>query len=232
MRQQISFLAVLLLLAAAAQAKPTKDAELKVTGEEINNFVDRLINEIKKYIIDNNLDPVPLPDLVEGFSYEDFLGIVWHGEASMRNGQMTGITSLYRNGDADFTYENFNLTVSAQMGLLAIKADYDFQATFMDLGPTGHAEIFANDILFGFSFSFDMNIANATATLHSFEILSTRKIDVNITGLLWGLNFLVEVFVNLFVDIFKGTILNVLSSVMENALREALANISFGVLML
>lgn len=42
----------------------------RVTSAEINDFVDRLINEIKKYIIDNNLDPMPLPDLVEGFEWE------------------------------------------------------------------------------------------------------------------------------------------------------------------
>lgn len=34
---------------------------------------------------------------------------------------MQGITSLYRNGDADFTYDALNLTVSAQMALLALK---------------------------------------------------------------------------------------------------------------
>jgi hypothetical protein len=42
----------------------------RVTGEEINEFVDRLINEIKIYILENNLDPFPLPDLVEGFEWE------------------------------------------------------------------------------------------------------------------------------------------------------------------
>jgi Group 7 allergen len=54
---------------------------------------------------------------------QDFLGIVWHGEASLRNGKMQGITSVYRNGDADFTYDSLNLTVSAQMALLALKVN-------------------------------------------------------------------------------------------------------------
>ncbi|XP_065336418.1 uncharacterized protein LOC135937237 [Cloeon dipterum] len=223
---------ILLLVASAAQAMPSQISTQRVTGEEINNYVDRLINEIIKYMLDNNLNPLILPDLVEGFEYKDFLGIVWHGEASLRNGLMTGHTSIHRVGDADFTYENMNLTVSAEMGLLAIKVDYDFEATFMDLGPTGHAEIFANDIIFGFSFSLDMGSPNATATLHSFDIVSTRSISVNITGLLWGLNFLVEVFVNLFVDIFKNTILGILEGVIEDGLREALANISLGILIL
>jgi len=34
---------------------------------------------------------------------------------------MMGLTSLYRSGDADFTYEDMNLTVSAEMALLALK---------------------------------------------------------------------------------------------------------------
>ena len=48
------------------------------------------------------------------------------------------------------------------------KVDYDFEASFMDLGPTGHAEITSANILFDFNFSIDMNSGNAT--LHSFDI--------------------------------------------------------------
>jgi len=38
----------------------------------------------------------------------------------------------------------------------------------MDLGPTGHAEITTDNILFSFHFSLDM--ASGNATLHSFDI--------------------------------------------------------------
>lgn len=127
--------------------------------------------------------------------------------------------------------------------------DYDFEASFMDLGPTGHAEITTANILFDFSFSVDM--FSGIATLHSFDIgkvgcdfklpffrvnffnkIICSPIDVQITGLGSVLDWLVEIFVNLFVDIFKRVILNILENVLEEALRQALANISLGVLML
>jgi hypothetical protein len=86
------FIACLVVAATAVQAGPVQEhvpklpnrlktriyhelfllmcCSFRVTSAEINDFVDRLINEIKKYLITNNLDPMPLPDLVEGFEWE------------------------------------------------------------------------------------------------------------------------------------------------------------------
>ncbi|XP_059478697.1 uncharacterized protein LOC132198600 [Neocloeon triangulifer] len=222
------FLALLLVLAASANAKPADVISPRVTGEEINAYVDVLVEEVKRLIIEQGLEPYMLPDLVRGFSFTDLLGIVWHGEASLTRGNLIGLLTLHRVGDMDITPAGNNLTVRGQLGFTTLQFDYMFEATFMDLGPTGEAIGIIENTRLAFTMVIDLTTGRGTLIEEDFNIADVGKISIDIKGLGFGLNWLAEVFVNLFVDVFKGVIIWLIEDEVFLLLQQAISNIIFG----
>ncbi|XP_065334332.1 uncharacterized protein LOC135935720 [Cloeon dipterum] len=219
--------ALVLVLAASANAKPA-EVSARVTGEEVNAYVDLVIEEVKRLMIEQGMEPYMLPDLVRGFSFTDLLGITWHGEASLTRGNLMGLLTLIRVGDMDIIPEGNNLTCKGRLGFTNLQFDYFFEATFMDLGPTGEAIGIIKNTELAVTIVIDLTTGAVTLVEEDFNIANVGNISIDIKGLGWGLNFLAEIFVNLFVDVFKSVIIWLIEDEVFRLLQQAIANIAFG----
>ena len=61
-----------------------KDPKAILGDPSSDEYIDMILENLRKYIMDNNLDPMGLPDLETGFS-DTILGITWHGTAWVTN---------------------------------------------------------------------------------------------------------------------------------------------------
>merc|ERR1712241_268192 len=85
-------------------------------------------------IAENGLDPADLPDGEVGFS-QDIGFITLHGSAKVYDGFFQGLSTITRNGDTSFSYNDDTLTLTANIGMGASKAGYSATAEFHGLGP-------------------------------------------------------------------------------------------------
>lgn len=106
----------------------------------INEYIDSILPSIREFLKENGFEPMPIPDLCEGFSvvwlfkyffitsyitqilkyslFQKPLFITYHGELELTKGKLTGLTSIARAGDFTVSYIN---------KLLRIKGDFGFK---------------------------------------------------------------------------------------------------------
>ncbi|VVC94154.1 unnamed protein product [Leptidea sinapis] len=115
--KSIALLFVALLVAAEANISKYTPVARWSLGETatVNDYVDNTISSLIPFIQENGLDPMALPDIVEGFSV-------------LQNGRMTGLVNVSRSGDQKVNY-------FAKM--LRVRFNYDYLVKVMNIGPTG-----------------------------------------------------------------------------------------------
>merc|ERR1711997_231417 len=67
-------------------------------------------------IAENGLDPADLPDGEVGFS-QDIGFITLHGSAKVYDGFFQGLSTITRNGDTSFSYNDDTLTLTGNIGV-------------------------------------------------------------------------------------------------------------------
>ncbi|CAG0883562.1 unnamed protein product [Darwinula stevensoni] len=110
-----------------------------------NDYVDQLLDNVQNFIIENGYDNFPLPDQIEEFS-EVFLGIEWHGEASLTQGFLKGLETVHRTGDATLDTSGNTITVTADIGFHAMEGGYHMHVDFMDIGIDVDAAVHIQDV--------------------------------------------------------------------------------------
>merc|ERR1719167_276466 len=95
-------------------------------------MADKILENLRNMIIENNMDPMGLPDLETGFS-DTILGITWHGSAKLRNGNFWGLSTLARTGDTSFTVDGSTARLTAYIGIRGASAHYDASAELWEL---------------------------------------------------------------------------------------------------
>merc|ERR1712223_41015 len=91
-------------------------------------------------IAENGLDPADLPDGEVGFS-QDIGFITLHGSAKVYDGFFQGLSTITRNGDTSFSYNDDTLTLTANIGMGGSKAGYSATAEFQGIGISASADI-------------------------------------------------------------------------------------------
>merc|ERR1712241_1321955 len=80
------------------------DATVLSSDPESDAYIDQILANLATVIIENGLDPAPLPDADTGFS-DTILGITFHGSAHLFNGRFWRLSTIHRTGDTSFTVE-------------------------------------------------------------------------------------------------------------------------------
>ena len=86
------------------QATNASFQEPQVSDPFSDEYIDKILANLHTVIMENNMDPMELPDIETGFS-DTILGITWHGSAKLKNGHFWGLSTLARTGDTSFTVE-------------------------------------------------------------------------------------------------------------------------------
>ncbi|XP_042241199.1 uncharacterized protein LOC121878847 [Homarus americanus] len=186
---------VILLSLGLVSARPG------VGEDSLNHYVDLVLDNLQILIVENGLDPGPLPNSSVGFS-DVILGVTWHGEAAVYDGWLRGIASIFRSGDANFLRDGNGIIngISSGMGLGEMKGHYTCLAKFMDLGPIAEITVDVN----GAKVYFEAALDRTTCRFHVsiMEVTKIGHINIDIKGL-GPLNWIFEIVANLVVNIVK-----------------------------
>merc|ERR1711953_1030816 len=177
-----------------------EDAKVLSNDPESDAYIDKILANLATTIIENGLDPAPLPDADTGFS-DTILGITFHGSAHLFNGHFWRLSTIHRTGVTSFSIEGTKVRLTANIGVDAPTAHYDASAEFMGIGVS--AGITANIADFGIYIDAEMDIA----------------IDVSGLGPLdWILELLVD-----FVDTFlKDWIVSLVEGPLKDLIQQIL----------
>merc|ERR1712236_168191 len=179
-----------------------------------------LLANLRNMIIENNMDPMELPDLETGFS-DTILGITWHGSAKLRNGHFWGLSTLARTGDTSFTVEGNTVRLTAYIGIRGASAHYDASAEFMGISVGAGVTADISDIQIFLDAQMDLT-AGSGLKLTDFQISHLGHINVDVSGLGpldWILEILVD-FVDTFlkdwlVDLVEGPLKDLIQSLLD-----------------
>ncbi|PAA54036.1 hypothetical protein BOX15_Mlig008993g5 [Macrostomum lignano] len=95
------------LQAAGAPSRSPTPAE-----ESANRYIDLLMAKLGPHLRENNMDPLPLDNLVIDFSKKILLVTV-HGSIGLTDGRMHGLSTLHRSGDCRIETQGNTLTIDA-----------------------------------------------------------------------------------------------------------------------
>jgi len=187
---------------AAGQMSIPRGPRTYLGDPQSDAYIDQILENLRQLILDQNMDPMDLPDLETGFS-DTVLGITWHGTAWLREGMFWGLSTIARTGDTSFTVTGSTIELTAMLSISRPSAHYKAHADFMGIGVSADANIDIHDVQI---------YMDATATLTSeglpegglqltnFYINHLGSIDIDISGL-GPLDWILELLVD-FVDTF------------------------------
>ncbi|XP_023349348.1 uncharacterized protein LOC111718083 [Eurytemora carolleeae] len=212
------------LLDAAAVATVDQSSDHSPKGWT-DEYIDLILTFVQAVIKDQGLDPADLPELKVSFS-DTVLGITWHGSAKVYNGRFSGLSTIHRAGNTDFTLDGTTLNLIANLGLNDCSAHYEAQAEFMGItvGASATVKISSVDVFF----DAEMIIApGSSLQIARFEITNIGHIDINVSGLGpldWILELLVEGIGNSIrgwlADIIEGPLRDILQDILDQYVPE------------
>lgn len=99
-----------------------------------NDYVDEVLNNLRKepWIL-SKLDPLDIPDVNE----DNF---------EIKNGQIKGLSSLYRHGNCTLDYNGEIVIVSAQLAVRDVEVDLKYAAKALFFWVKGCIKKFYNDL--------------------------------------------------------------------------------------
>merc|ERR1712110_1069817 len=112
-----------LILASAAAAPAPRVGECGVADE----YIDEVLVNVAKTIIESGMDPADLPGDEIGFSM-DIGFITVHGSARYDQGHLNGLSTIQRTGDTELCNgEDDTLDLRANIGVRELTAGYHLQ---------------------------------------------------------------------------------------------------------
>jgi len=192
---------------------------LKVRDPSSDDYIDKILSNLRDVIINNGLDPATLPDQTAEFS-KHVLGIEVHGSAKLYNGKFWGLSTIARTGDTSFNVDGTKVRLTAHVGVNRPSAHYDARAEFM--GISVGAGVTADIADFEIYLDAEMDILDGTGLqLTNFAISHVGKITVDVSGL-GPLNWILETLVS-FVDTFlKDWIVSLVEGPLKDLIQDLL----------
>jgi len=187
----------------------------------VNNFTDQILAITAQILINQGLDPMPLPDFHRGLS----VGIIidWHGELNLTKGWVSDTSSLYRGGDSIVRVDGNLLTFKVPINFVDFLFDYNYLAEFMGIGPSGTVDGKVDNVEVYAEVSVDFDIKRIT--LLQFKVVNTGKINLNFHG-----NPLIDWLLDLLSDvitlIFDGLIYDIAENIIAGKINEIIDQIN------
>ncbi|XP_050673741.1 uncharacterized protein LOC126971459 [Leptidea sinapis] len=222
--KSIALLFVALLVAAEANISKYTPVARWSLGETatVNDYVDNTISSLIPFIQENGLDPMALPDIVEGFSVRVLL-ITYSAWLKLQNGRMTGLVNVSRSGDQKVNYFAKMLRVRVELEFTDLEFNYDYLVKVMNIGPTGRIvgslssfKIIA-DILIDFN--------NDEIQLQQFSLTDVGRLRVAFRGNILT-DWLVNPVITVFTTLFNGVIMWTVQLTIRNVAQDAIVAIN------
>ncbi|KAG6453721.1 hypothetical protein O3G_MSEX008262 [Manduca sexta] len=192
---------------------------------KVNDYVDNTISMIVPFIETHGLDPMPLPDVVEGFEVRPLL-ITYSAWLKIHNGSMRGLVNVARSGDQNVYYFAKMLRVRLRLQFRNLEFVYRYLVKVMNIGPTGGIVGSLNRFVVTVDLLFDFN--NDEIHLQEFSLTDIGRLRVRLTGNIL-VDWLVNPVINVFMRIFDNVIIHAVASNIRSAINSALGVINSNV---
>ncbi|XP_069354369.1 mite allergen Der f 7-like isoform X2 [Maniola hyperantus] len=174
------------------------------------------------FLQENGLDPMDLPEIVEGFEVKPII-ITYSAWLRLHDGQMRGLVNVARHGDQDVKYFAKMLRVRLQLQFTDLEFDYKYLVKVMNIGPTGGIVgsldrfIVTADVLIDFN--------NDDIHLQQFSITNIGRLRVRFTGNILT-DWLVNPVIGVFTRVFNSIIMKFVEVNIRNAAQMAIVSIN------
>ncbi|XP_045530060.1 uncharacterized protein LOC123717853 [Pieris brassicae] len=194
---------------------PTQDSSDKVSIEPrwnlgltatVNSYVDSTIHLLVPFLRNNGLDPMLLPEIVEGFEVRLLL-ITYSAWLRLTEGNMTGLVNVMRYEDQKVNYFAKNLRVRVHLQFNDLEFNYNYLVQVMNIGPTG--KIIGSLDRFRIVADILIDFNNDEVHLQEFKLNDVGRLRVRLQGNIlfdWLLNPVISVFTRLFNGIIMFTV--------------------------
>ncbi|KAF8785934.1 uncharacterized protein LOC129958752 [Argiope bruennichi] len=146
-----------------------------------NEYVDEVLNNLRNepWVV-SKIDPLDIPE-VNDKNFE------------IKDGQITGLSTLYRHGDCTLDYDGEIVKVTAQIAVRDVNIHVKYAAKALFFWIKGHADVRVDDL----AVRMDLSGRDGKATLESFKVIYLGKYKIKkITGLSVVLNWLYKLIAN------------------------------------
>jgi len=192
---------------------------------DMSEWVDEILANVRLLMKEQGLETIPIPPIT--FSFEEkILGIVWHGEASMFDGYLKGLETMKRTGIAelDTDPETGDILISVEAGVNEGTLGAGLLVKFMNLGPTATITGTIKNIRVKLNIRAKVGIDGIVAQLDKFDITNLGILSIDVKGLGFILNFLVEITVDVVGNLIKGLVGELLQGPIKAIINQILKN--------
>ncbi|XP_029039699.2 uncharacterized protein LOC114874522 isoform X2 [Osmia bicornis bicornis] len=183
----------------------------------LTDFVDHLMPFVSKYIVENEMDPLMIPDVGQSFWIVGPLLILpsLHAELtySFSSGSMHYLSKLERNGTVTVSYTGQTFTIDGNVVFDRILLTYDYFIKLLFLRQQG--KVFADASSVWVNFRINFNILNCEFTLKAIELCNIESITISIVG-----GTLTELLITPFTNIVTFLIKKALMKMIEKRITE------------
>ncbi|GLH15633.1 Uncharacterized protein GBIM_20042 [Gryllus bimaculatus] len=217
--------AALLASVAADGDWPGFPRRKRDSSANINDYMDRVLEQARVFLVDNHLEPYELDDKIL-YNLTFKLLLPWRTRLGLYDGEAQNLTTLRRQSDAELTYTSDarSLNLDAAVAFDRLVINYKYADQLFNIGPHGTVKAILKNLTA--NLNIDVKLLSGKATLKEFKLNSAKSIKVDVTGLTFLGNLIVESFVNFFTLILKGPILKAVESQVTSALASAVNSTS------
>ncbi|CAG9104870.1 hypothetical protein JYU34_011929 [Plutella xylostella] len=183
---------------------------------DVNDYVDATISGLIPLMQAHGLDPMSLPDVVEGFSVRPLL-VTYSAWLKITQGSMTGLVNVERSGDQLVKYFAKMLRVRVQLQFRNTQFNYNYLVKVMNIGPTGGIRATLSRFVVVADILIDFN--NDEVQLQEFSMTDIGRLRIRFTGNVLT-DWLLTPVTNVFLMIFDTIIIKVVESNIRSAVQD------------
>ncbi|KAM3966489.1 uncharacterized protein ACR2FA_012030 [Aphomia sociella] len=189
---------------------------------DVNEYVDNTISMLVPFIQQHGLDPMELPEVVEGFEMRPIL-ITYSAWLKIHDGYMTGLSSAARSGDQKVNYFAKMLRVRLELQFTNLEFVYKYLLQVMNIGPTGGIVGSLDRFVVIVDLLVDFN--NDEIHLQQFSLTDIGRLRVRLTGNILT-DWMVNPVIGVFTRIFDTIIIKFVEVSIRSAVNDGLAEIN------
>nr|CAD7462767.1 unnamed protein product [Timema tahoe] len=186
----------------------------------VNDYVDTLVYKVRFDAARLGLAPMTLPDVNRTFDVT--LITDFHGGLAMTQGQLTGATTMFRDGDASAEIQGTSEIIFTHIGFKQLDYEYKYVASIMNMGPSGMCRGSITDIVLSLEISVEATGGGAAIHLTNFQISHTGGLTVHLDG---ALEVITDAISDVITFAFKDVIIAFVSGEIKKAVETAIIDI-------
>ncbi|KYM93963.1 hypothetical protein ALC62_15408 [Cyphomyrmex costatus] len=204
-----------LLSAISAELKISNIIDNKSASANINHIVDRSIPLISRFIVDNGLDPLDLPQTEKKLwmklpynSKHDKKLKLHKANLVLHSGILKHLSDLKRYGDATMDYKDKILQLYIGFEFKFLEVIYDYILKMLFFRSEGRILALTENVRAKFSVTF--SIKNASICLNKFDLQVPSAIKVTIKNKNGKVSWIKTTIVKFIIPFVKDTLVNVI----------------------